>query len=395
MEEGKMSFRTKLLLGGIGGSFALVIIFIVVIIATLMIIGIIDVEGLGSSSKSGLAYSDISSSSGYWWPIGSADTEVDGGITYAKGDPVESTISSYFGPREDPMGSGATYDHGALDISAPGYDFNQVNIIAAKDGKVIYPSVDSVINCGTSTKDSGDHDCGEGYGNYVMIEHDDGTITLYGHMYANSITVKAGDTVKQGQVIGKMGSSGNSTGMHLHFEVRVNNERVDPLNYVDINNPRPVRSSSGSGLLDFKDFKFVAGTSDKQSICLTLKANGLSDVATAGIMGNIEQESSYSPTAINAGGCIGIVQWCDRSAKVKQVYGDNWKILENQLEFVFYELANNESANKSYLSLDISSEDMAYRFCEGYERPGHVDCMSGNRQNFAKNVLSYVQNGCK
>ena len=58
------------------------------------------------------------------------------------------------------------------------------------------------------------------YGNYVIIQHTDGNYTLYGHLYQNSITVVAGDSVRQGQVIGKMGSSGQSTGPHLHFEVR-------------------------------------------------------------------------------------------------------------------------------------------------------------------------------
>lgn len=72
--------------------------------------------------------------------------------------------------------------------------------------------------------------CGGGFGNYVVISHDGTYSTLYGHLsYA---TVSVGEYVKQGQVIGAMGSTGFSTGAHLHFEIRVNGTPQDPLNYV-------------------------------------------------------------------------------------------------------------------------------------------------------------------
>ena len=70
---------------------------------------------------------------------------------------------------------------------------------------------------------------GSGYGNYVMIAHADGSVTLYGHM--SSLAVSAGQTVSQGDVIGYVGSTGNSTGPHLHFEVRINGSPVDPMQY--------------------------------------------------------------------------------------------------------------------------------------------------------------------
>lgn len=70
---------------------------------------------------------------------------------------------------------------------------------------------------------------GGGYGNYVIIDHGNGYKTLYGHMVTGSLAVKAGDRVKQGQKLGIMGSTGRSTGPHLHFEIKGPNGNVDPL----------------------------------------------------------------------------------------------------------------------------------------------------------------------
>ena len=70
------------------------------------------------------------------------------------------------------------------------------------------------------------------YGEYVVINHHDGTMTLYAHMLSGSRTVSEGQQVSQGQVIGTVGSTGNSSGTHLHFEVRVNGRCVNPLPYL-------------------------------------------------------------------------------------------------------------------------------------------------------------------
>ena len=69
-----------------------------------------------------------------------------------------------------------------------------------------------------------------GYGNMTLINHGNGLSTLYGHQ--SSIIVSAGQSVTQGQVIGYVGSTGKSTGCHLHFEVRVNGNPVDPTAYL-------------------------------------------------------------------------------------------------------------------------------------------------------------------
>ncbi len=98
--------------------------------------------------------------------------------------------------------------HTGIDIAAPG----GTAIRAAADGTVIYSGWLG------------------GYGQAVQIRHADGKVTLYGH--ASTLIAKTGDHVKQGQVIARVGSTGNSTGPHLHFEVMVNGGYRDPLAYL-------------------------------------------------------------------------------------------------------------------------------------------------------------------
>lgn len=180
-------------------------------------------------------------SSSYWWPIGSQETIESNGKTFANGDPAWTTITSSFGYRSDPF-SGDKRFHSGIDIASGG-PYGVINIIAARDGVVVYPTAGVSNNCVSSGELSS---CGGGYGNYVVIQHADGNYTLYGHMYEGSITVVAGESVKQGQVIGKMGSSGKSTGTHLHFEVREGSNSgsstVNPLNYVSPDTPRKLLS---------------------------------------------------------------------------------------------------------------------------------------------------------
>ena len=98
--------------------------------------------------------------------------------------------------------------HPAVDIASP----SNPPIVAAATGTVVAAG----WNAG-------------GYGNYVIIDHGNGYQTLYGHMLNNSVSVRAGDRVTQGQRIGTMGSTGRSTGTHCHFEIRYNGVKIDPL----------------------------------------------------------------------------------------------------------------------------------------------------------------------
>lgn len=228
--------KKKLTIAGVIAPFVFIIFFIVVIfVPVASILGIID-TGDGDGSGYSYAYDDYVSTSDntdYWWPIGSRETITVGDKLFAVGDPASTNITAYFNGNDN-VHKGR---HSGLDIGA---EINVENVIATKSGKVIYPYNDSNISIGTCTNFPNGSDCA-GYGNYVKIEHDDGSISIYGHMYQDSITVRYGDVVKQGQVLGKTGSSGNSTGGHLHFEIRIEGSPKNPLEYISADNPRPGR----------------------------------------------------------------------------------------------------------------------------------------------------------
>ncbi|HEX9095317.1 MAG TPA: M23 family metallopeptidase [Candidatus Dormibacteraeota bacterium] len=126
-----------------------------------------------------------------------------------------ATVSQGFGPTAyvfEAAYAGFAHFHTGIDLSVP----LGTPVFAAADGVVILarPMTDAT---GALV----------GYGNYIIIQHDAGLKTLYGHLLA--IGVKEGEQVKRGQLIGLVGSTGNSTGPHTHFEVRIENSPVDPL----------------------------------------------------------------------------------------------------------------------------------------------------------------------
>ncbi len=122
--------------------------------------------------------------------------------------PTYGRITSRFGARTDPFNRSRTF-HNALDI-ANSYG---TPIYAAAAGKVVFVGYDG------------------GYGNKVVIRHNSEITTVYGHN--SRIVVEDGEMVKKGQTIAYMGSTGRSTGPHLHFEVLKYGQSVDPLQYID------------------------------------------------------------------------------------------------------------------------------------------------------------------
>ena len=128
---------------------------------------------------------------GYMWP-----------------EKASKKITSPFGKRSSPGGIGST-NHKGVDIGGVGYT---TQVLASKAGTVIVSQYSN------------------SYGNYVVVSHGSGNTTLYAHMSSRSVS--AGQYVQQGQVLGITGSTGNSTGAHLHFEITEGGVRVNPLNYL-------------------------------------------------------------------------------------------------------------------------------------------------------------------
>jgi murein DD-endopeptidase MepM/ murein hydrolase activator NlpD len=120
--------------------------------------------------------------------------------------PVPGRVSSGFGKRVHPI-SKTVKMHNGVDMNASQGD----RIIAAHDGVVILSGVKG------------------GYGNTVIIDHGGGMVTLYAHQ--SKLGVSVGQKVTRGQTIGWIGSTGQSTGPHLHFEVRINGRPVNPVSY--------------------------------------------------------------------------------------------------------------------------------------------------------------------
>lgn len=122
--------------------------------------------------------------------------------------PVVGKLESGFGGRRNPFGGSSYEFHSGQDIEAQMGD----PVVAAASGKVTFVGWQN------------------GYGQLVVIDHGDGLTTRYGHL--SHIDVAQGQTVERSEFIGRVGSTGRSTGPHLHYEIRVNDEPVNPLQYL-------------------------------------------------------------------------------------------------------------------------------------------------------------------
>lgn len=248
-----------------------IFVFLLLIIAPLISTGIIKSDDISSGYRGSSSFGRVKKEV-YWWPIGSAETEEQNGFLLAKGDPQITTISNNYSD-----------ENKGIDISSGEADPNTINVIAVKPGVVTYPTDDSQ----TQFEDSGTASDGDGYGNYVKIRHSDGSYTLYAHLAKDSITVKADDVVEQGQVIGKMGRSGDASETKLHFEIRIGSDSpdssVDPTQYIKADDPRPSSYGTTGGfslnetVLSLSEFKVkmddYCQRNGNQNFCYNFSSN--------------------------------------------------------------------------------------------------------------------------
>lgn len=156
-----------------------------------------------AAAEADLREKDVSGN--YIDPLPSTPTYSGGGFCWPA--PSYTKISSEFGYRIHPILNVQQY-HSGLDMAAPGGS----PILAASDGVVVASSYNNTM------------------GNYIMINHGGGLYTVY--MHASALYVSAGQTVSKGQRIAAVGTTGRSTGNHLHFSVRLNGSYVNPWNYL-------------------------------------------------------------------------------------------------------------------------------------------------------------------
>lgn len=180
--------------------------------------------------------------------------------------PVSGTVSSTFGPRS--LLPGETF-HSGIDIAAP-------------EGTPVRAPASGVVRFVGNT---------DGYGLRVEIDHGNGVTTLYAHL--SEATVVPGQRVERGQTIGKVGSTGASTGPHLHYEIRQNGQPIDP---------RPVLQSSG-GTGDTS--RVLRSLPYGDVILSTAHRYGLDPLLVAAI---VKAESGFDARAVSPAGAKGLMQ---------------------------------------------------------------------------------------
>ena len=161
------------------------------LLAAVMVLSMAACGSSSSAPAATTAAANAPASSGFLYPL-------PAGSAY---------VSCAYGPRTHPVTGNYSF-HNGVDLAAPG----GTPIYATKSGTVTTATYNSV------------------YGYYVTINHGDGFSSLYGHM--TRYVVSAGQTVTQGQVIGYVGTTGLSTGNHLHFTIFYNGSTVNPMGYI-------------------------------------------------------------------------------------------------------------------------------------------------------------------
>ena len=268
----------------------------------------------------------------------------------------KNKITSMYGYRADPF-TGEKKFHTAIDIA----DVEGTPLLAVFDGIITY----------TEHSDTG-------YGNYVELTDKEGNMARYAH--ASSISSRIGQAVKKGDEIAKMGTTGNSTGSHLHFELYLaDGTRVNP--YFYLYSEEAFNNYTRPSVSSFNSFNWQGGDV-QETVWGYLVTHGYTPEAAAGIMGNIEAESGFNTSAVessvtNPGEGIGLIQWSfGRKAQLiafAQSQGKSWSDIGVQIAFLDYEMNGAEGTVfpggvNGFKNL-TSIEEATSQFCWLFERP--------------------------
>ena len=213
--------------------------------------------------------------------------------------------------------------HKGIDLVGTGYTTDY--IVAHSDGEI------AGIRSNYKTTDK----TGNSYGNYVKIKHSNGYYTLYAHLKYGSVTVKNGDKVSKGQVVGYMGATGHCTGAHLHFEVRdITDSKIDPTSYIDADLPEVEEK----------------GELTEETVYVVKKGDTLSGIASKygttyqklAEYNNIENpnliyagQKIVIPGANTSGSVTYTVQKGDNLSKIAKKYNTTWqKIYEDNKDVI-------------------------------------------------------------
>ena len=239
---------------------------------------------------------------------------------------IEGGSTSITQPYHINGAKGYDYDHWGIDLTGFNGSYNVLAWITAhSDGVVV-----GLRNDCTGFEYNS-------YGNYVLLQHDNGDYTMYAHLYYNTVQVAYGQRVKKGQRLGYMGNTGTSYGGHLHFEIRrPNGYQIDPQNYLNTELPNThkwVQYYNGAW------YYFVDGSIDYSYNGVAPNENGWWKIKSGKV------DFTYTGLAQNENGW-----WYCKNGKVDftkngivQNANGWWKVTNGKVDFSYNGLANNEN----------------------------------------------------
>lgn len=233
-----------------------------------------------------------------------------------------------------------------------------------------------------------------GYGNLVQISHPGGSTTNYAHL--SKISVKKGQQIEPGTVIGNVGTTGRSTANHLHFEIEVGGKKIpitryDADKYFRFGGNVKVNPKNGPSAGSMMPQNLGSGSSE-QKVMNYLIQQGLSKEQAAGIAGNLKQESGFNPkSGFNGGSHLGIAQWdrtdrWPRISKYVKSIGLDPNTLEGQLAGMVWEAK--QRGNWDKIKQTKTSTEAAAYWEDKFEVSGDSPGMRGyeNRLRYAREI---------